>query len=116
MPCRDYYDDHPEQYFKDRTKPALRKQISFAESALCAALTALQHVDGLVETITPKSGDFYDWLNFQEAGITKKDLLAWHKRHQVLDKRHRAEELEKKLRENALAKLTPEEKKALGLK
>lgn len=115
MPCRDYYDDHPEQYFKDVTIPELKKQISFAESALCAALTALEHVDSQVETISPKKGDFYDWLNFHEAGITKKGLVAWHKKHRVLDKKHREEET-KKLREAALAKLTPVERELLGVK
>ena len=46
MPCRDFYDDHPHQYFKDVTEPALKKQIAFAESALCQALVALEHEIG----------------------------------------------------------------------
>ena len=115
MPCRDYYDDHPEAYFRDVTEPALKKQISFAESALCAALHALEHVDSLVETVSPKTGDFYDWLNFKEAGITKKDLVKWHKTHKELDKKHRAEE-EALLKASALAKLSPEERRVLGIK
>ena len=116
MPCRDYYDDHPEQYFRDVTQPALKKQISFAESALCAALTALQHVDSQVETISPKKGDFYDWLNFKEAGITKKELVTWHKNHQELDVKHRAAEAIEVKKQAALAKLSPEERKILGIK
>ena len=116
MPCRDYYDDHPEQYFKDVTEPALKKQISFAESALCAALAALEHVDSLVETVSPKQGDFYDWLNFKEAGITKTQLIKWHKTHKELDLKHREQERLKNLRETALKKLTDEERKVLGIK
>ena len=115
MPCRDYYDDHPEQYFKDVTEPALKKRISFAESALCAALTT-------IETILTKqgSGDFgyrdaYDAIDYKEAGITEKELREWHKNHKKLDKMHREDE-QRKLKASALAKLTPEEKKALGLK
>ena len=116
MPCRDYYDDHPEDYFRDVTEPALKRQISFAESALCAALTALEHVDSLVETVAPKQGDFYDWLNFKEAGITKAQLVKWHKEHKKLDALHREQERLKKLKESALAKLTDEERKVLGVK
>lgn len=116
MPCRDYYDDHPQAYYNDVTKPALQKQIAFAESALCQALVALEHVDSLVETISPKRGDFYDWVNFREAGITKNELIEWHKKHKELDRKHREEDRLKKLKETALAKLTDEEKKVLGVK
>lgn len=116
MPCRDYYDDHPEQYFKDVTEPALKKQISFAESVLCQALTALQHVDTLVETVSPKKGDFYDWINFKEAGITKAQLVKWHKEHKKLDTEHREQERLKQLKAAALAKLSEEERKVLGIK
>ena len=116
MPCRDYYDDHPQAYFKDVTEPALKKQISFAESALCQALVALKHVDSLVETVSPKKGDFYDWINFKEAGITKAQLVKWHKDHKALDDKHREAERVKKVKEAALAKLTDEERKVLGVK
>ena len=116
MPCRDYYDDHPEAYFRDVTEKELKKQISFAESALCQALVALEHVDSLVETVSPKKGSFYDWINYAEAGITKAQLVKWHKEHKILDQKHREEERIKKLKEAALAKLTDEEKKALGVK
>jgi hypothetical protein len=90
--------------------------VSFAESALCAALAALEHVDTLVETVSPKKGDFYDWLNFKEAGITKAQLVKWHKNHKKLDAQHREQERLKKIKETALAKLTDEERNALGLK
>lgn len=116
MPCRDYYDDHPGEYFRNVTEPALKKQISFAESALCAALAALEHVDSLVETVNPKQGDFYNWLNFAEAGISKEELVKWHKKHKELDAKHREEERLKKVRADALKKLTAEEKKVLGIK
>ena len=116
MPCRDYYDDHPQAYFKDVTEPALKKQIAFAESALCQTLAALEHVDTLVETVSPKKGDFYDWINFKEAGITKKQLVNWHKEHKMLDAQHREQERMQDLKKSALAKLTDEEKKALGIK
>ena len=116
MPCRDYYDDHPDQFFKDVTEPALKKQISFAESALCQVLAALEHVDSLVPAVSPKTGEWYDWINFKEAGITKKELVAWHRNHKKIDEKLRTEQKEKKLRESALAKLTEQEKIVLGLK
>lgn len=115
MSCRDYYDDHPQQYFKDVTEPALKKQISFAESALCAALGTIEAM-----LIRQASGDFgyrdvYEAIDYKEAGITEKELREWHKKHKELDKKHRAEE-QKRLKASALAKLTEEEKKALGVK
>lgn len=120
MPCRDFYDEHPNRYFHDVTEPALKKQISFAESALCQVLAALKHVDSQVETIAPKQGDWYDWINFKEAGITKQELVEWHKKHIELDEKHRAEEAEKKriaeLKKSAYNKLTAEERKVLGIK
>lgn len=115
MPCRDYYDSHPDQYFRDITEPALKARVAFAESALCAALAALEHVDGLVETVAPKQGDFYDWLNFKDAGITKAELVKWHKKHKELDATHRELERRKVVRAAALAKLTEEERQVLGL-
>lgn len=115
MPCRDYYDDHPEQYFKEVTEPALKKQISFAESALCAALKT---IEGML--VKQGSGDFgyrdvYEAIDYKEAGITEPQLREWHTTHQKLDKKHREQE-QKRLKASALAKLTPEEKKALGVK
>ena len=121
MPCRDYYDDHPDHYFKDVTEPALKKQISFAESALCGALAALREVYNDTNEGSPgwDANAFYDAINYKEMGLEKAEVIAWHKNHMALDAKHRAEEAEKKrlkqLRADALAKLTPEEKKVLGI-
>ncbi len=118
MPCRDYYDDHPDQYFKDVTEPALKKQISFAESALCQTLEAFasflyaakMHTGDPELTLNP-----LDLINYQEAGIKRTELEKWWKDHKALDAKHREEERLKKLKKSALAKLSSEEKKALGL-
>ena len=107
MPCRDYYDDHPEQYFKDVTEPALKKQISFAESALCQTHAALEVAVG--KTV-------YNVIDYDAAGITKAELVEWHKEHKKLDAQHRKEAEANNLRETALAKLTLEERKVLGVK
>ena len=105
MPCRDFYDDHPERYFRDVTEPALKKRISFAESALCAALNALEQ----------QIGDPYGVINYKETGITRKELEKWHKQHIKNDVELRELDKKKKI-EQALSKLTMEEKKLLGIK
>jgi len=130
MPCRDYYDDHPEAYFGEKLKDKdaeitkLKKQVSFAESALCAALNALDNRCREWE-------DPIDMIDCIEAGISRDALRSWRTKHQELDARHRAEEAERKaeakreaemkkktlkLKSEALAKLNPDERKALGLK
>lgn len=122
MPCLDYYDENSSAYYgptlEDQSKEIekLKKQISFAESALCQTLAALKHVDSLVETVSPKQGSFYNWINVKEAGITTEQLIEWHFKHSALDAKHREEERLKKLRADALNKLTDEEKAVLGIK
>lgn len=112
MPCRDFYDDNPQAYYADTIK-GLQKQISFAESALCAVLKA---GDKLCEN----KSNFYTYIDFDDAGITSKELAAWQKKHRELDEKHRAEEAEKKrvaaLKKSALSKLSNEERKVLGIK
>lgn len=112
MPCRDYYDDHPDQYFKDVTEPALKKQVSFAESALCATLGTMQT---MLKDMGAISTDPLDYINYEEAGMSRTALEVWWTNHKRLDAKHRAEAAEK-ARAAALAKLTPEERKILGLK
>lgn len=118
MPCRDYYDDHPDQYFKDVTEPALKKQISFAESALCQTLAAFAKF--LSETSSEFGGKVdenpLNYIDYGEAGITRKELEKWWKEHKALDAKHREAEALKKARIVALSKLTDIEKKALGIK
>lgn len=115
MPCRDYYDDHPQDYYgpmlanKDKEIEKLRKQISFAESALCATLKAGD------ELCKDRGYNFYAKIDFDSAGITASELSKWQKKHNALDAKHREEARIKALKETALAKLSLEEKKALGL-
>ena len=119
MPCRDYYDDHPEKYFKDVTEPALKKQVAFAESALCQTLadfervlTALHEAHPDIYELSPKP---LDHINYTEAGITRKELERWWKQHKKLDAQHREAERLKKIRESALSKRSEEERKVLGV-
>lgn len=114
MPCRDYYDDYPQQYFRDVTEPALKRQVSFAESALCQTLAAFDRV--LYDVINRygseiRSANCLDFIDYEEAGITRDELERWWKNHKALDEKHRKEEARKK----ALAKLTQTERELLGL-
>lgn len=124
MPCRDYYDDHPEEYFgpqlkdKDRQIDNLKQQVSFSESALCLALNTMEQ---LLKGIKHDFDDGIktnplDIMEFEEAGITRTDLEKWWTKHKKLDARHREQERLKKVKDAALAKLTDEEKKVLGVK
>lgn len=119
MPCRDFYDDHPEQYFRDVTEPALKKQVSFAESALCQTLEAFNQFLLLVARSTEDrslSTNPLDFVNYKEAGITRPALEKWWKNHKALDVKHREAARLQALKVAALSKLTDEEKKALGVK
>lgn len=132
MPCRDYYDDNPGAYYAETIK-GLQKQVSFAESALCLTLNTLEQLlAGIKKDFDSNSKtNPLDILEFEEAGIARKELEQWWKKHKELDEKHRAEEAAKaeakkrkaeeaqqklELRKSALKKLTAEEKKALGIK
>lgn len=117
MPCRDYYDDHPEAYFRNVTEPALKKQISFAESALCLTLNTMeQFLKGIKNEFDDEvATNPLDILEFKEAGITRKELEDWWTQHKALDVAHRETERLKKVRSAALAKLSVEERKVLGV-
>ena len=131
MPCRDYYDDNPQAYYgpqladKDAEIKKLKKQISFAESALCAVLRAGEN------NVGERIGNILDLVDFPAAGIKQKELEKWFENHKVLDekiKKEKAEKMKKaraamiererlnKERNAALAKLTPAERKMLGVK
>ena len=119
MPCRDYYDVYPQDYYSDTIR-ALQEQVSFAESALCQTLAALERAV-LVDV------DPLDMIDYKEAGITCAQLEKWWINHKELDTRHGAEEAAKKTAANEkkekarkkkaiMAKLTDEEKAILGVR
>ena len=101
MPCRDYHDDHPQQYFRDVTEPALKKRIAFAESALCAVLQVFDNAP---------FDEMWNAIDFASAGITSMELSDWHDEHRARDQQIRDAKIKA-----ARAKLTPEEITLLGL-
>ena len=131
MPCRDYYDDHPQAYFgdqlanKDQEIKKLKNRISFAESALCGVLRAGE------KNVGERIGNLIDLIDFEDAGIKQKELEKWFAEHKILDERIRKEAANKKTialmkkteadvkrrkKRQALAKLSEEERILLGVK
>lgn len=116
MPCRDYYDDHPNQYCIDIQLPDVKKKLAFAETALCALIKA-------VDNIPLASGQrgrahVSDIIDYKEAGITKEEFLSWMKNHEKQDHDRRVkEEIRKSARKAELqAMLSDEDKELLGIK
>lgn len=107
MPCYDSRDHD------GSATEALRARVVFMEAALCATLNALRRINLI-------HADPLDSIDYVEAGIAKKDLNRWWQEHIAKDEarkiREEADRQRKVLREDALAKLSDEEKKVLGLK
>lgn len=80
-------------------------------SRLCAVFTVLEH-RGLLQSVL----DACDW---KEAGVSKASTLDWWARHKEQDYQRRvhekAEATRKAKKKEILAKLSPEEKKILGV-
>jgi hypothetical protein len=89
MPCRS-------EYMEDDSS----KRINELESMLCAVLTAAEATTGMLD-------DLLEGVDWQEAGVTPETLRGWWDRHRAKD--------QERLRREALAKLTPAEKRALNL-
>jgi hypothetical protein len=83
---------------------------SKAPAMLCALISALEKSDFL---------DALNRIDWVEAGVTQEDFSEWWSNHQAADTRRRAYEAKKilaeKAKQEALAKLTPEEREALGV-
>lgn len=108
MPCRDWT-------VEDEWRMRDAKEMVMLRSSLCAVLTKM-------ESNMPKK-TFEQWMDaidWKESGVTKDELMTWWEDHKEEDARRRAREAkeaaEKKIRKQALAKLTPEERKILGVK
>lgn len=105
MPCRTDDWDIPAK----ETRNGLT--IDRLEAALCGILTVLEKEERIF------SLDDVDW---DEAGISRKAVDTWWKRHKKEDKARRAREEAAKrkneLKKIALGKLTAEELEVLGIK
>lgn len=73
-------------------------------------------------TLAEKNGtlqEMLDKIDWNEAGVMRVEFVAWWERHKRDDRRRQAEEMSKtrkrKLRQDALDKLSPAERAALEL-
>lgn len=107
MPCRDEFSE-----FEDRNRD--REKSANLEATLCGVLTLLKAQGGNSDI------DILNKVDWIEAGVSRKWAIEWWTDHQRVDneRRHReaAEARKKAAREVALAKLTAEELKLLGIK
>lgn len=106
MPCRD-------EMVEDMWRREAAEKAAMVEASLCAVITLLEK-DPAGFALMLKQ---IDW---KEAGVKKRQFLSWWEDHKEEDAKRRermaAQLREIKIRKDALAKLTPEEKKILGIK
>lgn len=107
MPCSDggWSDDV-------RVSRETVQEHNMLEASMCGLLTLLE-----------KEGGISQWLSgvdWNEAGVKRKTLETWWKRHKEKDEKRRAKEAAEKrkeeLRKTALGKLTAEELEVLGIR
>lgn len=106
MPCR--VDDGP-----SLRVPETRHGLTIAdfEAVLCGILSEIEFSDEL--------DHFLGAVDWKEVGVARYKVEAWWEAHKKEDERRRAKEAAEKIkadrRKAALAKLTAEDRKAIGL-
>lgn len=117
MPCRDELSIEEEA--RDEAEESTK-----VKAALCAVLSVLGSPQkrGKAETVTADGVRLHFVLNridWREAGITRKWLMGWWAKHSEEDeerrKREKVEREERSVRLAGYLKLTPTERKALGV-
>ena len=110
MPCRSDGYEISESESHQISSEELKK-IDFLEAALCATIREFEAHDLSL-----------DYIDYKEAGITKKQLVDWFRQHKKKDDERIKNEakklakLKKSAEEKAKKLLTAEERKILGLK
>jgi hypothetical protein len=105
MPCRVY---EPEEVAEEQSR-----ELAFLSAALCAVFS-------WTETQPGGSKAFLDKLDWSAAGVTHGAVKVWWPRHRKKDAlrllQEREEHDREEARQTALAKLTDDERRLLGLK
>ena len=109
MPCSDGGYNDEVRVSRDEVR-----EHDMLEAAMCGILTVLE---------ASASGQSLDYLlgyvDWKEAGIKRKTLETWWKKHEKQDEERRAREAaardKEQLKASAISKLTAEERAALGL-
>lgn len=112
--------------------PTMEQEIAYERerrlppAMLCAILTVLENVTvghlaiDVDDNERMAKSAVLDLVDWEEAGVSRREFHTWWREHKAKDEQRRAEEKaereRKRLKKSALAKLTPAEKKALRLR
>jgi hypothetical protein len=114
MPCR--VDDED---WKPRKETRHGMDIADFEATLCGVFTAAEE-GAFAPTVVGGVDGLLDVIDWKEAGVKRKTVEAWWKRHKAEDAarlaRESAERRKAELRKVAIGKLTAEELEVLGIK
>lgn len=107
MPCRD---PGPPM---ETTPSRSQKRAKFFEAAMCGVFTFLEGNE------VPILEDVLENLDYEEMGVTRQEIETWWIKHKRKDEERRQREeaarRKQELRDNALSKLSDDEREALGL-
>lgn len=113
MPC---HDSGP-SYTYSQEVGTLEKKLKLTEAMLCAVLAAINSKVMFAQIMAIV--DENEEIGTTDAGISSAEIRSWWMKHQKADQARREAEAKQRreleTRKAALAKLTPEEKKLLGL-
>ena len=115
MPCRDYDSDTwgNEHISKSRYED-LKNRTDMLARIACKAMDEL-NANGIAEAILLRDDEIREWyVAHQEADRKEAERVALKKEKARIARIAKSEE--NRLRKSVLARLTPEEKKALGIK
>ena len=116
MPCRDYMDDHASHAYQvaeaNKKCEILRKRLDNVTRLLCGVMHELEQ-EGVISAQHELVGLKEWWTEHQrlDALREQKERKAREEKQKKLAAKRAAE----RAKANALSKLTPEERKALGL-
>lgn len=105
---------------KQRRLKEEQKKFSFLEAALCATIRAFAAAENEADEIEVVD-ETLNCIDYEEAGITKKQLMDWFIKHKKKDDKRKSKNekkfaLKKSAEEKVRKLLTAEERKILGLK
>lgn len=120
MPCRD--GGPMIDYDEERRNVQKANRLANLEATLCGVLTVLRDAEHVKDLFGDDDnvGAVLDNVDWKEAGVTRKWAEDWWIKHQEEDiarrKKEAAERDAQAARRRALAKLTKEDRAALGLR
>lgn len=124
MPCTDGGPSPMEEAAERRAVTAEQRAFKMVEAMLCALMSMLEE-----QTFSRKEtfSEALDRIDFKEAGVSRKEFELWWAKHKEADakrlqreagaaQRDAQKKLDEQARKEALAKLTPRERRLLKVK